>query len=71
MPDPDLFIAAAERLNIDIHNSVVIGDSVWDLLAAQRARAPGIGLISGGYGEDELEKAGAYRRHMIVFDLNP
>jgi HAD superfamily hydrolase (TIGR01509 family) len=60
-PDPDLFLAAAERLGIDIANAFVVGDSVWDLLAAQRAGALGIGLLSGGYGREELERAGAYR----------
>ena len=60
-PDPDLFLAAAERLGVPIGNAVVLGDSVWDLLAAQRARALGVGLLSGGYGEDELIQAGAYR----------
>lgn len=63
-PDPDLFIAAAKRLDIDIAATFVVGDSVWDMLAAQRARALGIGLLSGGYGLDELDRAGAYR----VFD---
>ena len=60
-PDPDLFLAAAARLGVDITHSIVIGDSVWDLLAARRARALGIGLLSGGYGREELERAGAYR----------
>lgn len=60
-PDPDLFFAAAERLGIDIASATVVGDSVWDMLAAQRARALGIGLLSGGYGLDELQNAGAYR----------
>jgi HAD superfamily hydrolase (TIGR01509 family) len=60
-PDPDLFLVAAQRLGVDITDSVVVGDSVWDLLAARRARALGVGLLSGGYGEDELERAGAYR----------
>jgi HAD superfamily hydrolase (TIGR01509 family) len=60
-PDPDLFLAAAERLGANIEDSVVVGDSVWDLLAARRARALGIGLLSGGYGHDELQSAGAYR----------
>jgi HAD superfamily hydrolase (TIGR01549 family) len=58
-PDPDLFIAAAERLGVDIEGASVVGDSVWDMLAARRARALGIGLLSGGYGMDELERAGA------------
>jgi HAD superfamily hydrolase (TIGR01549 family) len=60
-PDPDLFLAAAERLDVDMHISNVVGDSVWDMLAAQRARGLGIGLLSGGYGEEELARAGAYR----------
>jgi HAD superfamily hydrolase (TIGR01509 family) len=60
-PDPDLFLAAARRLGVSIENSVVVGDSVWDLLAARRARALSVGLLSGGYGQEELEKAGAYR----------
>ena len=60
-PDPDLFIEAAHRLGIPIEHCYVVGDSIWDLLVAQRARALGIGLLSGGYGEDELDRAGAYR----------
>ena len=60
-PDPDLFIEAAHRINVPIEHCYVVGDSIWDLLAAQRARALGIGLLSGGYGEDELDRAGAYR----------
>ena len=60
-PDPDLFVTAADRLGIDIQNSLVIGDSIWDMLAAQRCRALGVGLLSGGYGQQELESAGAFR----------
>jgi len=60
-PDPDLFLAAAERINVSIELASVVGDSVWDMLAARRARALGIGLLSGGYGTEELERAGAYR----------
>jgi len=68
-PDPDLFLAAAERLGVDVADSVVVGDSVWDLLAARRARALGVGLLSGGYGEEELERAGAYRVYQDPADL--
>jgi HAD superfamily hydrolase (TIGR01509 family) len=60
-PNPDLFIEAARRLGVDAIDAVVIGDSVWDLLAARRARMLGVGLLSGGYGKEELERAGAYR----------
>jgi beta-phosphoglucomutase-like phosphatase (HAD superfamily) len=68
-PDPDLFLAAAERLGVDIEDSVVVGDSVWDLLAARRAWALGVGLLSGGYGEEELARAGAYRVYQDPADL--
>ena len=68
-PDPDLFLAAAEQLGADIEDSVVVGDSVWDLLAARRARALGVGLLSGGYGEEELARAGAYRVYADPADL--
>jgi HAD superfamily hydrolase (TIGR01509 family) len=68
-PDPDLFLAAAEKLGVDITDSVVVGDSVWDLLAARRARALSVGLLSGGYGQDELERAGAYRVYEEPADL--
>ena len=54
-PDPDLFIAAGNRLGIDVADAVVVGDSVWDLLAARRARALGVGLLSGGYGREAPE----------------
>jgi len=68
-PDPDLFLAAAERLGVPIGGASVVGDSVWDMLAARRARSLGIGLLSGGYGLDELERAGAYRVYEDPADL--
>ncbi len=68
-PDPDLFIAAADRVGVAISDSVVVGDSIWDLLAARRAGALGVGLLSGGYGDDELQKAGAYRVYADPADL--
>jgi HAD superfamily hydrolase (TIGR01509 family) len=68
-PDPDLFLAAAGRLGVPIEDCVVVGDSVWDLLAARRARALGVGVLSGGYGREELERAGAYRVYEDPADL--
>lgn len=68
-PDPDLFLAAAEKLGVNIETSCVVGDSIWDMLAARRARAIGIGLLSGGYGENELERSGAYRVYEDPADL--
>jgi phosphoglycolate phosphatase-like HAD superfamily hydrolase len=68
-PDPDLFLAAAAMIGADPAHSWVVGDSVWDLLAARRARALGIGLLSGGYGREELAQAGAYRVYADPADL--
>jgi HAD superfamily hydrolase (TIGR01549 family) len=68
-PEPDLFLAAAARLGVGIEMASVVGDSVWDMLAARRARSLGIGLLSGGYGLEELERAGAYRVYEDPADL--
>jgi len=68
-PDPDLFLAAAERLGAPIESAVVVGDSIWDMLAARRCRALGVGLLSGGYGQDELERSGAVRVYEDPADL--
>ncbi|HMZ56966.1 MAG TPA: HAD family hydrolase, partial [Nitrospira sp.] len=68
-PDPDLFLTAAEQLHMPIGKCIVVGDSVWDLLAARRASALGVGLLSGGYGREELERAGAYRTYHDPADL--
>jgi phosphoglycolate phosphatase-like HAD superfamily hydrolase len=68
-PDPDVFLAAAARIDVDIRDSFVVGDSVWDLLAATRARALGIGLLSGGYGREELIYSGAFRVYEDPRDL--
>ena len=68
-PDPDLFLTAAERIGVDIRDSIVVGDSVWDLLAARRARALGVGVLSGGYGREELIYSGAYRVYEDPHDL--
>ena len=60
-PEPDLFLTCAERLGVTASDSYVIGDAVWDLLAARRAGMLSVGLLSGGYGEDELARGGAFR----------
>ncbi|HET9019942.1 MAG TPA: HAD family hydrolase [Acetobacteraceae bacterium] len=68
-PDPDLFLAAAEKLGAPIDTAVVVGDAIWDMLAARRCRALGVGLMSGGYGQEELERAGAARVYDDPADL--
>jgi HAD superfamily hydrolase (TIGR01509 family) len=68
-PDPDLFIAAAAKLGTDTDGAIVVGDSVWDMLAAVRCRGLGVGLLSGGYGDQELRQAGAIRVYDDPADL--
>jgi len=68
-PNPDLFLAAAKLLGVAVEQSIVVGDSIWDMLAAQRARALAVGLLSGGYGREELQLAGAYRVYDEPADL--
>jgi len=68
-PDPDLFLAAADQVGVEIRTAIVVGDSVWDLLAARRAGALGVGLLSGGYAREDLERAGAYRVYADPADL--
>jgi len=68
-PDPDLFLSAAARLDVAIERSIVVGDSIWDMLAATRCRALGVGLLSGGYGSEELRQGGAIRVYEDPADL--
>jgi hypothetical protein len=63
-PNPDLFLAAAGGLGVDIRQSFVGGDSIWDLLPHSVPVRSGIGVLSGGFGRSELERANTYR----VFD---
>jgi HAD superfamily hydrolase (TIGR01549 family) len=68
-PEPDLFLACAEQLGVPADECYVVGDAVWDLLAARRARMLSVGLLSGGYGEDELTRAGAFRVYRDAKEL--
>jgi HAD superfamily hydrolase (TIGR01509 family) len=68
-PEPDLFLTCAERLGVDPDQCFVVGDATWDLLAARRAGMLSVGLLSGGYGEDELTRAGAFRVYRDADEL--
>lgn len=68
-PDPDLFLAAAHKLNVPIDQCLVVGDAIWDMLAAKRCNATAVGLLSGGYDIGELERAGALRVYEDPLDL--
>jgi phosphoglycolate phosphatase-like HAD superfamily hydrolase len=68
-PAPDVFMLAADRLGVPIGDCIVTGDSIWDVLAAARKHALGVGLLSGGYGREELERAGAFRVYADPSDM--
>jgi HAD superfamily hydrolase (TIGR01549 family) len=68
-PSPDVFVFAAERLKVPIGDCIVVGDSIWDVLAAGRKRALPVGLLSGGYSQEELERAGAFRVYADPADM--
>jgi HAD superfamily hydrolase (TIGR01509 family) len=69
-PEPDLFLECQRRLGVDVEDCYVVGDAVWDLLAARRARMLSVGVLSGGYGADELIRAGAYRVYRDAAELS-
>jgi HAD superfamily hydrolase (TIGR01549 family) len=69
-PEPDLFLACQERMGVEIRDVTVVGDAVWDLLAARRAGMLSVGLLTGGYGEDELGQAGAFRVYRDPAELD-
>ena len=68
-PEPDLFLTCAGRLEVEPRDCYVVGDAIWDLLAARRAGMLSVGLLSGGYGEDELTRAGAFRVYRDAEEL--
>jgi HAD superfamily hydrolase (TIGR01549 family) len=69
-PEPDLFLTCADRLDVEPEDTYVVGDAVWDLLAARRARMLSVGLLTGGYGEAELGAAGAFRVYRDAAELD-
>jgi len=60
-PAPDLFRLAAQRLERQPEDCFVVGDSVWDVLAARRMKSSAVALQTGGFDGQELQVAGAYR----------
>src|SRR6266542_5941675 len=68
-PEPDLFLACQVALGVEADDCYVVGDAVWDLLAARRAGMLSAGLLSGGYGSDELLDAGAFRVYQDAAEL--
>jgi len=68
-PEPDLFVAARKQLGVAAAECIAVGDAVWDHVAARRAGMMSVGVLTGGYGEEELYHAGAFRVYRTIADL--
>ena len=68
-PEPDLFLMCQQKLQVDRTQCLVVGDAVWDVHAARRAGILSVGLLTGGFGEQELYNAGAMRVYRDAAEL--
>ena len=68
-PEPDIVDRALSESGADPDRAVMIGDAVWDMIAAGRAGVRGIGLLSGGISEAQLRDAGAREVYADAADL--
>jgi HAD superfamily hydrolase (TIGR01509 family) len=68
-PEPDLFLASRERLGSRVEDCIIVGDAIWDHIGARRAGMLSVGVLTGGYGEEELYHAGAFRVYRTIADL--
>jgi HAD superfamily hydrolase (TIGR01509 family) len=69
-PHPDIFQAALEGIgDVEPEESVVVGDTPYDVIAAAKAGMRTIGLLSGGFSEEDLRAAGAVEIYRDVADL--
>jgi HAD superfamily hydrolase (TIGR01509 family) len=68
-PEPDLFLASRDRLGTRAEDCIIVGDAVWDHVGARRAGMLSVGVLTGGYGEEELYHAGAFRVYRSIADL--
>ena len=68
-PSPDLLTGAIEEHRLDPKRTVAIGDTVWDVKAAEKAGVPCVGLACGGISEAELREAGAVEVYADPADL--
>jgi HAD superfamily hydrolase (TIGR01509 family) len=68
-PNPEMFLAAADKIDASVLDCIAVGDATWDMLAARRARMLGVGVLCGGYSIDELQRAHAFRVYLDPADL--
>ncbi len=68
-PHPDLVHAALERADGEHDDAVMIGDTPWDVKAADAADVPTLAVVTGGFSEQELREAGAIEVFESVAEL--
>lgn len=69
-PEPDLFLLCQQKLKVPAQDCLIVGDAVWDIHAARRSGISSVGLLSGGFGEQELYNAGAMRVYRDIRALH-
>jgi HAD superfamily hydrolase (TIGR01509 family) len=69
-PEPDIISVALNKSNVDASRALMVGDSIWDVIAAGRAGVKTIGLLSGGTGRQDLLDAGASAVYDDIADLH-
>ncbi len=69
-PEPDVFFVTLEKLgDVDPNNAIVVGDTPYDAEAANKALLRTIGVLSGGFSEENLTKAGCIAIYQNIADL--
>jgi HAD superfamily hydrolase (TIGR01549 family) len=68
-PSPQIFLTAIRQADLDPGRTMVIGDTVWDVMAATAAGVPCTCVLTGGIGRDELMDAGAVQVYDDLGDL--
>jgi HAD superfamily hydrolase (TIGR01509 family) len=68
-PQPDLVNAALERSGGSADEAIMVGDTPWDVRAAENAGVKTIAVRTGGFGDDELRDAGAIEVYESVDEL--
>jgi HAD superfamily hydrolase (TIGR01509 family) len=68
-PAPDLVRAGLERVDGDARDAVMVGDTPWDIEAAEKAGVPTLAVVTGGFSDQELRDARARAVYESVADL--
>jgi len=55
-PDPDLFLEAMSRLGLDATAAIIVGRQHLGYAGGAAGARAGVGVLSGGYGQDELKR---------------